>query len=72
MRWIGLGADVLLACIGVILLLYAYRVLGKPPGVDEKYDAAMARQSPTYKIMGWVIVAMALIGLLDHLAGGLL
>jgi hypothetical protein len=63
---------VLLACLGVIQLLYAHRVLGKPPGADEKYDAAMARQSPIYKFVGWVIVAMALMGLLDHLVGGLL
>jgi hypothetical protein len=72
MRWVGLGADVLLACVGVILLLYAYRVLGKPPGADEKYDAAMARQSPTYKVSAWVIVVLALLALLDHLVGGLL
>jgi hypothetical protein len=72
MRWLGLGADVLLAVVGVIILLYAHRVLGKPAGADARYDAALARQAPTYKICGWIIVVMAIIGLLDHLVGGLL
>jgi len=45
MRWIGIGADLLLGCFGAVQLLYAYRVLGKPPVADAKYDAAMARQS---------------------------
>jgi hypothetical protein len=72
MRWVGLGADVVLACLGVWLLLTAYRVIGKPPGADEKYDAAMARQGTTYKTIGWCELIMAIIGLLDHLFGGLL
>jgi hypothetical protein len=70
-RWIGHWADVVLACCGVIILLYGYRVLGKPPGTDEKYDAAMARQVPVFKIMGSIIILMALVGLLDRLVGGL-
>jgi len=69
MRWIGFCADLLMAVCGVILLLYAYRVLGKPPGADEKYDAAVVRHAPTQKIVGWIIVAMAIVGLLDHLIG---
>jgi uncharacterized membrane protein len=72
MRWVGLGTDVLLAVVGVILLLYAHRLLGKPAGADAKYDAALVRQTPTYKILGWIIVVMAIIGLLDHLVGGIL
>jgi hypothetical protein len=71
MRWIGLGADALMACLGVVCLLTAYRVIGKPAGVDPQYDAGMARQS-WQKIIGWCIIAMAIIGLLDHLVGGLL
>jgi hypothetical protein len=71
-RWIGLAADALLACSGIVFLLYAYRVLGKPLGADEKYDAAMAHQSPNYKVFGWAIVAMALIGISNHLVAVLL
>jgi hypothetical protein len=67
-----LVADVLLACFGLWLLLTAYRVIGKVPGTDEKYDAAMARQGGTYKIIGWCSLATAIIGLLDHLVGGFL
>ena len=71
MRWIGLGADVVLACLGVIQLLYANRVLGKPPGADEKYDAAMARQAWMWKASGWCIIGLAVIGLVSYLADGL-
>jgi hypothetical protein len=72
MDWIGLGTDGLLVCCGAIFLLYAYRLLGKPVGADDKYDAAMARQSSTQRVWGWVIVAVALIGFLDRLVRGLM
>jgi hypothetical protein len=72
MRWVGLAAEGLMAICGVVILLYAYRLIGKPPGADEKYDAAMSRQAGAYRIMGWCIVIMAIIALLDHLLGGLL
>jgi hypothetical protein len=62
------GADAVLAVIGVVILLYAYQVVGKRPGVDKEYDAAMTRQPPMYKIMGWCIIAMAVLGLLSFLA----
>ena len=71
MRWMGLGADVLLAVFGVWLLLTAYRVIGQRPGADDKYDAAMARQAGAYKIIGWCVTGMAILALLDHLLGGL-
>jgi hypothetical protein len=72
MRWIGLVIDVLLGICGVVILLYAYRLLGKPPGADEKYDAAMGRHVGIYKIVGWCIVLMTILALLDQLLGGLL
>jgi hypothetical protein len=71
MRWIGLGAYVLLACLGVIQLLYAYRVLGKPPGADAQYDAAVARQGWMWKVSGWCIIGMAVIGLVSSLTDSL-
>ena len=39
MRWFALGFYLFLAGFGVWLLLIAYRVVGKPPGADERSDA---------------------------------
>jgi hypothetical protein len=72
MHWVWLTVDVLLLGGGIVILLYAYRVIGKPPGADEKYDAAMARSSVIAKWLGWCIVAGAIIGLLEYFSGGLL
>jgi hypothetical protein len=47
MRWSGLVIDLILAGFGVWLLLIAYRVVGKPPGTDEKYDAWHRQQAGT-------------------------
>ncbi len=71
MRWALLGVDVLLAVLGIVVLLYGYRGLGKPPGMDPQYDAAMARQASSYKIMGWCMVGMAVIGLVGYLTDSL-
>jgi hypothetical protein len=70
MQWLGLIADVLLAIIGSVLLLYAYRFLGKPPGADPEYDAAMARRGPTLKIVGWLSFVMVAIALAGYVVGG--
>jgi hypothetical protein len=43
---------VLLAALGGVVLLYAYRILCKTPGRDKKYDAAVALQSPNVKVTG--------------------
>ena len=67
MRWVLLGTDVLLAVLRAVLLLFGYRVLGKPPGTDEKYDAAMAQQAPTWKAAGWCMVCMAVLGVIGYL-----
>jgi hypothetical protein len=72
MKWIGLVADGMMAIAGVVMLLYGYRLLGKHVGADEKYDAAMSRHSSGYRIVGWCIVAMAIIGLLSHLLDSVL
>jgi len=70
MRWFGLTSQALMGICGCVILLYAYRRLGKPPGADDKYDAAMSRQGSTYKVLGWCIVALAIIGLLFDLLAG--
>ena len=67
MRWVRLGLDLSLACYGVWLLLTAYRVVGKPPGADEKYDAWHRQWAGTLKLLGWGWVVLT--GL--HLVSGL-
>ena len=49
-----------LACYGVWLLLTAYRVVGKPSGVDEKYDAWHRQWAGTLKLVGWGIVVLTM------------
>jgi hypothetical protein len=51
--WFGLAVDLLLTVYGVWLLLTAYRVVGKPPGADEKYDAWHRHWAGSYKVLGW-------------------
>jgi hypothetical protein len=71
MRWTLLAVAVLLAALGVVVLLYAYRVLGKAPGADKEYDATMARLTPTYKVAGWCMVGMAVLGLISYITDSL-
>ena len=71
MRWALLAGDIVLAVLGVVTLLYGYRVLGKPPGADERYDAAMARQGWLCRASGWCMVGMAAIGLVGYLMDSL-
>jgi hypothetical protein len=57
--------DLLLAGYGVWLLLAAYRVVGKPPGADEKYDAFHRHWVGTWKVLGWgwvVLMGLELVG----------
>ena len=51
--WFLLGADLLLTGYAVWLLLTAYRVVGRPAGADEKYDAWHRQWAGTYKLLGW-------------------
>jgi hypothetical protein len=71
MRWVSLVANLLMLVCGTVMLLHAYRVIGKPPGADAKYDAQLAGASPTYKVVGWCVVVSSVLGLLDNLVGGL-
>jgi hypothetical protein len=67
MRWLTLVIDLFLAGFGVWHLLIAYRVVGKPPGADEKYDAWHRQSAVNLKLIGWgaiVIMASSLVGLL--------
>jgi hypothetical protein len=67
MRWVSLGADILLAGFGVWQLLIAYRVVGKPPGADEKFDAWHRQWAGSLKLVGWglvVLTGLSLVGAL--------
>jgi hypothetical protein len=41
MRWVLLAGDILLLALGIVALLFGYRVIGKPPGADARYDAVV-------------------------------
>ena len=41
MRWISLAGTLVFVLWSIWLLLLAYRVVGKPPGQDPKYDASI-------------------------------
>ena len=65
--WFLLGADLLLTGYAVWLLLTAYRVVGKPAGADEKYDAWHRQQAGTLKLLGWGWVVLTGLGLIPAL-----
>ena len=52
MRWLSLAGTAFLVLFSIWLLLLAYRVVGKPPGQDPKYDASMEYWAGTFKVMG--------------------
>jgi len=52
MRWISLAGTVFIGLWSVWLLLTAYRVVGKPPGQDPKYDASIEYWSGTFTVIG--------------------
>jgi hypothetical protein len=63
--WLLLGSNIILAGYRAWLLLIAYRVIGKPPGADEKYDAWHRQWDGSLKFLGWawiVVTAFCLIG----------
>ena len=49
MRWISLAGT---AALSIWWLLLAYRVVGKRPGQDPKYDASIEYWRGTFKVMG--------------------
>jgi hypothetical protein len=64
MRWFSLGTDLFLAGFAVWQLLIAYRVVGKPPGADEKYEAWHRQWAFILKLIGWggvVVIAAKLV-----------
>jgi hypothetical protein len=67
MRWLNLGTDLLLAGFGVWQLLLAYRVVGKAPGMDEKYDAWHRHWAGTLKLIGWGIIVLTGLSLVVFL-----
>jgi hypothetical protein len=56
--WFGLTTDLLLIVYAVWLLLIAYRVVGKPLGADERYDAWHRHWAGTHKVLGWMGVVL--------------
>jgi hypothetical protein len=62
MRWLGLVGELFLFGYGVWLLLTAYRVVGKPPGADGKYDAWHRQWAGTLKVLGWGWVVLTGMG----------
>ena len=68
--WFLLGADLLLTGYAVWLLLTAYRVVGKPAGADEKYDAWHRQWAGTWKLLGWVGVVLMGLNLVVFLLWG--
>jgi hypothetical protein len=71
MRWISFLGSVVILIWAIWLLLLAYRVVGKAPGQDPKYDAAMEYWSGTFKVMGilaFIALALEVAGfIVDHL-----
>jgi len=63
MDWIGFTGDALMALSGIVILLYAYRILGKPTSDNENTGQRPMR---IYKWFGWCIIAMAVTGFVLH------
>jgi hypothetical protein len=61
--WFHLVTDLLLTAYAVWLLLTAYRVVGKPPGADEKYDAWYRHWAGSWKLLGWSGVVLMVLNL---------
>ena len=64
-----LAVDILLVVLGVVMLLYGYRVIGKSPGADKQYDSVMAHKGVIYKACGWCGIVAGIIGLGGYLTG---
>jgi hypothetical protein len=70
----GLVASLLLLGFGVYCLLVAYRRVGRPIGVDSRYDAWHAQWAGSLKLIGWVwvvlMVAWPAVSVVALLGGG--
>jgi hypothetical protein len=71
MRWISLVGTAVIVLVSIWWLLLAYRVVGKPPGQDPKYDASIEYWGGTFKVMGVlgiiVLILQVVVLLLDYL-----
>jgi hypothetical protein len=56
----GLSA-VILFMAGLVATLYAFRRIGKKPGVDPVYDARLARVRPVLLLLGPALIVVSLI-----------
>jgi hypothetical protein len=50
--WFELIFAIFLFLLSLWWVLTAYRVVGKPPGQDPKYDAKMAYAGGSFKVLG--------------------
>jgi hypothetical protein len=66
MRWFSLGTHLFLVAFGVWQLLIAYRVVGKPPLADPKYDAWHRQWAGTLKLLGWGVVVFTGLAIATH------
>lgn len=57
-------------CVGVYCLLIGFRVIGKKPGEDPKFDAWHARFGIFLKVAGLVSIALAVIFLVSGSRSG--
>ena len=61
MRWSSLSGIILSGVWSAWWFLLAFRVVGKRPGQDPKFDAWMEHWSGTFKVMGVIgIIGMVL------------
>ena len=69
MSWIGITGTIFEVLCSVWFLLLAYRVVGKPPGQDPKYDAAIEYWSGTFKVLGVLGITAFVLELIVVLIG---
>ena len=61
MRWISLAGTAVIVLVSIWWLLVAYRLVGKRPGKDPKFDASIEYWGGTFKVMGVLgIIVLAL------------
>jgi hypothetical protein len=64
MSRIGITGTIFEILVSVWFLLLAYRVVGKPPGQDPKYDAAIEDWSLLFKVIGFLGITMFVLELI--------
>lgn len=61
MRWISGIGTVVIALVSIWWLLLAYRVVGKPPSQDPKYDASIEYLRGSFKIIGVLGIIVVIV-----------